>query len=51
MKNKGNKQGDRNVHIGLFLFWFVGHVPGLCQAVNYYRGSENLLCKKVPLVK
>lgn len=29
----------------------LGHVPGLCQAVNYYRGSENLLCKKVPLVK
>lgn len=29
----------------------IGHMPGLCQAVNYYRGSENLLCKKVPLVK
>ncbi|CAH3154527.1 unnamed protein product [Porites evermanni] len=29
----------------------IGHTSGLCQAVNYYRGSERLLCKKVPLVK
>ncbi|KAL9954907.1 hypothetical protein ACROYT_G042493 [Oculina patagonica] len=29
----------------------MGHISGLCQAVNYYRGSEKLLCKKVPLVK
>lgn len=29
----------------------IGHISGLCQAVNYYRGSERLLCKKVPLVK
>jgi len=29
----------------------IGHISGLCQAVNYYRGSEKLLCKKVPLVK
>lgn len=29
----------------------IGHISGLCQAVNYYRGAERLLCKKVPLVK
>ncbi|XP_015774876.1 PREDICTED: tubulin--tyrosine ligase-like [Acropora digitifera] len=29
----------------------IGHISGLRQAVNYYRGSERLLCKKVPLVK
>ena len=32
-------------------FLYLGHISGLRQAVNYYRGSERLLCKKVPLVK
>lgn len=35
---------------GKFIFRSLGHISGLCQAVNYYRGSEKLLCKKVPLV-
>ena len=40
-----------SIHLKLKEFLYLGHISGLRQAVNYYRGSERLLCKKVPLVK
>ncbi|XP_031565062.1 tubulin--tyrosine ligase-like [Actinia tenebrosa] len=29
----------------------LGHHPGLTQAINYYRGSSKLLCRKASLVR